>query len=429
MFMHSARSAIGFAATVFLSMTLHAPLVSGDTAHIRGPNYDGIDSTSRIALPWPKDGPTVLWRRPIGQGYSGFVIVGDKAYTQMQGREGQRLICLDLHTGETLWETRYNWPWLVDNDWPGPYATPTYSDGRVFFAGARGVVGCADAKNGDLIWSRNVLEEFNPRGVNFGYASTPLVILGKVYLPLGGKGASVIALDAQTGAVAWQTGSDEASYSPCIPAVTGGSTQIVSYLSTATVAHDPHTGKELWRQRWGGGYSPHGTWPIYREPYLFRTHPFKRGCRVDRIVKSDSGTALELVWLNKEICADFLSPVLTETAIFGFDVRTPQADRDGNTRGSFACLDFKTGDTLWRTNAVSHASVQVCDGNLLIMNEEGELIDQELESFDTLIDPKVFWDESGHVYFTEDKYVTITTQGVRMTTFDVEKINRPNSKS
>ena len=60
-------------------------------------------------------------------------------------------------------------------------------------------------------------------------------------------------------------------------------------------------------------------------------------------------------------------------------------------------------------------------------NEDGELIDQELESFDTKIDPKIFWDGSGHAYFTEDKYVTITTQGLRMTTYDVEKINRPSA--
>ncbi len=366
-------------AAVALLLFATAPsFASNDTVHVRGPNYDGVDTTSEITLPWPETGPTVLWRRPIGQGYSGFVIHGGKAYTQIQRREGQRLVCLDLHTGETLWETRYNWPWHMDNEWPGPYATPTYSDGHVFFAGALGIVGCADANSGDLIWTRNVLKEFDPRGVTFGYASTPLVMSGKVYLPLGGESSAVIALHAQSGKIAWQSGSDEGSYSPSIPVVTGTSTQIVSYLATVTVANDPHSGRELWRQEWGSGYSPHGTWPLYQEPYLFRTHPFKRGCRVDRIVESNSVFALEPVWKNKAICADFLSPVLTETAIFGFDVRTPQADRDGRTRGSLVCLDLETGTTLWRTNAVAHASVQVCDGKLLIMDEKGFLIVAEI---------------------------------------------------
>lgn len=374
------HTATRFAATALLCLTSSIIFASDDSAHIRGPNYDGIDDTSEIALPWSAGGPTVLWRRPIGQGYSGFVINGNRAYTQIQRREGQMLICLNLEDGTTVWETRYNWPWQMDGEWPGPYATPTYSDGRVFFAGALGLVGCADADTGDLIWSRNIIKEFSSKGVHFGYACTPLVVDGKVFVPTGSKDCAIIALNSSDGSTAWKAGSDRASYTPTIPVTFQGKTQIVSYLAIATYGSDPETGTTLWYNLWGSGYSPHGTWPLYREPYLFRTHPFRRGCRVDRITSTNNTFSLEPVWINKEICADFFSAVLAGDQIYGYDVRTPQADRDGKTRGEFVCIDFETGTNRWRTDKPGHCSVIVSDDKLILLNENGVLILAEVNA-------------------------------------------------
>lgn len=345
-----------------------------ETVHCRGPNYDGIDTTSTLALPWAETGPQVVWRRHIGQGYSGAIIVDRRIYTQIQRRDGQHVLCLDLDSGTTIWESRYNWPWQLDGEWPGPYATPTYSDNRIFFSCAFGVVGCMSADSGDLIWSRNILKEFKSKGVDFGYACTPLVLDGKVYVPAGGESCAVIALNADDGTTAWQSGSDRASYTPCMPVCIGGTTQILSYLEIAAYGSEPNAGETLWYSLWGSGYSPHGAWPLYREPYLYRTNPFRRGCRVDRIGVSNGKFAMEPVWANQEICADFFSSILVGDYIYGFDVKTPQADRDGNTRGSFVCLDFKTGRQMWRSEEPGHASVISSDGKLILLNERGELI-------------------------------------------------------
>ena len=59
---------------------------------------------------WPAEGPPVLWHRYLGQGYSGFVAVGDCVFTQAQDTYGQSVLCLDTDSGDEIWRYRYSWP-------------------------------------------------------------------------------------------------------------------------------------------------------------------------------------------------------------------------------------------------------------------------------------------------------------------------------
>lgn len=137
--------------------------------------------------------------RELGQGYSAFVAVGERVYTQGQTLSGQYLYCLHADTGATIWNYRYDWPYEGMGVYPGPRATPTVSDGRVFFAAPSGLVGCVNADAGKLIWSRNVLEDYDGKGGDeFGYSCTPVVIDEMVILPVGGNNAIRTAMIAIT---------------------------------------------------------------------------------------------------------------------------------------------------------------------------------------------------------------------------------------
>jgi outer membrane protein assembly factor BamB len=365
---------LGFAGLLLVLWMAGSRGVGAGTEHVRGPQYDGVDPSSDPVLPWPEAGPTILWRVPLGQGYSGFVVVGNRAFTQVQRRSGQYVVCLNLSNGSTVWETRYGWPWQMDGQWPGPYATPTYADGRIYFAGAYGLVGCVDAAGGRVCWSHDIRSEFGGRGMHFGYSATPLVEFGKVYVPTGSEKGAVLALNAEDGQIAWQSGSQIASYSSLIPISCGGITQIVSFLEVDTIANDPVTGEQLWSNTWRSGYCAHGTWPLYSEPYLFRTLPFRIGCRVDRVVCKEFQYSLEPVWENNEICGDFFSSVIVDEHVYGFDVKSIQAAREGSTPGEFVCLSLLTGEVRWRTPVTGHASVIACGNKLILLNEHGVVI-------------------------------------------------------
>jgi outer membrane protein assembly factor BamB len=379
-------------------VTLAAQQVPATTAcewpFIRGAQWDGHSAESGLAEQWPSSGPPVLWTRELGQGYSSFVAWDDKVATQMQTLGGQYVICLRADTGETLWEYRYDWPYDPAGVYPGPRATPTYDQGRLYFAAPNGTIGCLDAQSGQLRWSCNPVREFAGKGIDFGYSCSPTVTDGKVILPIGGAGASLVALDAATGSVVWRSGDDAASYAPAYPIEFRGRKCVLGYLQNALVCHDVQTGERLWRHALSSGYDEHSAWPIYREPYLWISSAFQAGSELLELT-GDPQAPTRTVWKRDQLSNDIFSSVLVGDALFGFDLREAQAKTHRPSRGTFTCLDFVTGNVLWTQGdprqrrkleksispstgesyaPIGHATVIVADGKLILFNDTGELI-------------------------------------------------------
>jgi PQQ-like domain len=347
---------------------------TSDWLHCRGPAYDGHAPINGIRLPWPAQGPRVLWRKNVGEGYSGLVMSGTRVYSQIQTLGGQYLICLDLKSGRERWRTRYNWPWQPDSEWPGLFGTPTLANGKVYFTDCFGLVLCADALSGHLAWSVDLAGQFGIEPPAFGYAITPLLYDGKVIVPVGGKGHAVVAFKAESGAVVWQTGDEPANYSSCILVSLGGIPQVVAYLESSASGLDPLTGRVLWRYSWGEQYGPHGTWPLYQEPFLFYALPFRCGGHALELSRTQEGVRATVAWTNNVLSMDMLSGVIVDGFIYGFDVRDFQTTTNRPTRGLFKCVELASGGERWATPLPGHASVLACGHRLLLLNETGVLI-------------------------------------------------------
>lgn len=106
-------------------------LVGADWPHLRGPNHDAVSTETGLVENWPPTGPPIQWARDLGQGYSGFIAVGECVFTQCQSHVAQYVICLDAPTGKEIWRQRVDWPWQPAGAYPGPYATPTHHEGRI----------------------------------------------------------------------------------------------------------------------------------------------------------------------------------------------------------------------------------------------------------------------------------------------------------
>ncbi len=365
------------ACPVFLILSFGSFAAADDWSHIRGPDYSA-HSAEDLVLDWDGEVPPLVWSVHIGQGFSSSTIVGNRLYTQSQKPAGQFVVCIDLRTGRELWRTRYGWSWQPDGQWSGPFATPTLVSGELFFAGCYGEVGCMDADSGSIKWQVNPVTDFKGKGVGFGYAASPAVEDGRVYVPIGGKNASVMALDAGTGEIVWKTGSDRASYSPCLPVLVGGRKQIVTFMQNSLVAHDARTGKELWRDEWEAGYDEHAAWPVYREPYLFCASPFREGARVYRLSWDDRGARAERVWGSDVISNDVTSSLQVDGFLYGFDVRDAQADDYGDTSGTLKCIELATGHVQWESADSGHVSILAVGAHLLMLNEGGTIIVADL---------------------------------------------------
>ena len=354
---------------------------------VRGPNYDGHSKEISLADEWTEDGPPILWTRELGQGYSAFVAVGDRVYTQAQNLGGQYVYCLNADTGETIWSHRYDWPYEAVGVYPGPRGTPTLADGFVYFSGPSGLVGCLDAESGREVWSVNVIEQYEgDGGIGFGYSCSPVVMEGRCYLPVGGKSASIVALDARTGKEVWSEGDDPGSYSPVFPLELGGRKLLLGYLQNSLVLHDRTTGELLVRRELSHGYDEHSAWPIYREPHLWISGPFRSGSRLLKLPESLTRD-FELVWNSRLLSNDVSSSVMVDGFVYGFDIYDVQSKTQRPSRGKFVCLDFQTGEEQWSQGSgvarrrpddnldeIGQSGIIAADGKLIVFNERGELI-------------------------------------------------------
>jgi outer membrane protein assembly factor BamB len=354
----------------------------------RGLHYDAVSNETNLADSWPEEGPPVLWIKEIGQGYSSVIAVGDSIYTQTQTLTDQMVLALDANTGETIWEHHYGWPYDPGGMYPGPRATPTWVRGKLYFAAPNGLIRCLDAADGKEIWSVNVVEKFHGHGTDFGYSSSPVVEDGKVILPVGGKSASVVALDAATGETVWQSGDAPASYGTALPISFKGRHLAIVFLQNDLACFDLTAGRLLWQRNYSAGYDEHAAAPLYREPYLRVMQPFRGGSDLyifeKTSEKAGSNNAQEqpvadpslprLVRNDKQMSNDVASSVLIDGFVYGFDLREIQSRRQRPSRGEFRCMDFETGEIRWSNQAIGQASIAVADGKLFLFNDRGEAI-------------------------------------------------------
>ncbi len=191
---------------------------------------------------------------------------------------------------------------------------------------------------------------------------------------LAAPGASVVALDARDGSTVWAVGDDEASYCPIYPITIRGRRLGVAFLRNTIVVHDLAMGKILFREELSRHYDEHSAWPLYAEPHLFITSPFRAGARVYRFEDTKSGLSARSVWENRQLSNDVCSSVLVYGQVYGFDLHQAQASAHRTSRGRFKCLEFATGKVRWETDKVGQATILVADGKLILLNDTGTLI-------------------------------------------------------
>lgn len=153
-------------ATCGLSVT------AADWPQFHGPDRDNRSSDTGLLQSWPEGGPARIWEASgIGEGYSSVAITGGKIYTAGAIDDECVITALDLN-GQQVWTHRNGRAW--QRSYPGTRSTPTVVEGLVYHLSGVGNLACLDAKAGALVWSKNILEEFDGRNIIWGLAESPL---------------------------------------------------------------------------------------------------------------------------------------------------------------------------------------------------------------------------------------------------------------
>jgi outer membrane protein assembly factor BamB len=218
----------------------------------RGPERDGIARGVQIATDWSRSPPTLLWRRPIGPGWSSFAAHGELAYTQEQRGEHEVVACYRLTTGEPVWRHRDPVRFWESNGGAGPRGTPSLRDGRVYTLGATGIVNALDARSGAVVWSRNAATDTGQALPEWGFASSPLLLDDLVVVALAGE---LAAYDAATGDLRWLGPARGTGYSSPHRATIDGVPQILLLSGGDVASFAPADGSLLWEHAWQAGTS------------------------------------------------------------------------------------------------------------------------------------------------------------------------------
>jgi len=343
----------------------------------RGPNLNGTSNEKNLPVKWTTE-ENVVWKLGLPS-WSGStpIIWQDRIFLNVADGDSLSLWCVDKIKGAVLWKQPLGGGNVKMRKQNMSSPSPV-TDGRaVYVMTGTGVFKAFDF-NGKEIWARDIQKDYGKFGLNWGYASSPLLFEDSLFVQVlhgmrTDDASYVLRIDKKTGQTLWKVDratnaireSPDAYTTPALLRY-GKSTEIVITGGDCVTGHDPATGKELWR---ANGLNPDND-PSYRivaSPIIFEDIIYAP-TRIRPLLALRAGgrgdvTTSHLLWSTAN----------------GPDVPTPVTDGKYfyivNDRGIVWCLDAKTGAEIYGQQRIKpgtySSSPVLADGKIYVTNEDG----------------------------------------------------------
>ncbi len=333
-----------------------------DVPQFFGPNRDGIIPAARLARDWNARPPRLLWKQPIGLGWSAFAVVGGHAFTQEQRGSNELVTCYALLSGRLLWSSSNRVCFSQWQGGAGPRATPTIFQGRVFAMGGSGILDCLDAATGKRFWSHEVLKDTSHANLIWGMSCSPLVFNDTVVVTGGrcDKG-TVIAYRLSTGEVLWKSGNEMASYASPVLTTLAAKRVILSLNAVNLTAHDPASGALLLAYTWASEKHPKASQPVVLPgDRIFLSAGYGAGCVLLQVTANKEGQMTATpIWKGLSMKTQFNSVAARDGFLYGLD------------DGLLCCVDLSNGKRRWKDGRYGSGQTLLVDDLILIQSERG----------------------------------------------------------
>jgi outer membrane protein assembly factor BamB len=343
----------------------------------RGPNLDGTANEQGLPTSWS---PTenIAWKLEVPDRSGATPIVwGDHVFLNVAEEGNLALWAVDRTNGTVLWKKA-----LDDGDqrmrkqnMSSP--SPVTDGSTVWALTGTGALKAFDYAGKEL-WARDIQADYGDFGLNWGYASSPLLLDGNLYVQVlhGMKTddpSYVLKIDGETGKTIWrQERPTDAiaeapdAYTTPTPLQTDGRRTIVVSGGDVVTAHDPETGKEVWRS---DGLNPtNHQWqrivasPVVSDGIVYAPSRVKPLLAIKGGGSGNVTTSHRLWEFDKG--PDVPTPVIDDKYFYVFD-----------DKGIVHCLDAKSGDVVYgpvRIKPGTYSSSPILgDGKIYITSEEG----------------------------------------------------------
>ena len=328
-------------------------------AQFQGPNRDNKSLETGLLSQWPASGPRLLWtQQGLGEGYSSMACVDGLLYTTGNVGHDTIIVALDT-TGKIRWRIK-NGP-AYHRSHPGTRSTPTVRGGLLYHENADGDIICVKAKNGDHVWSVNVLDRFKGRNIRWGLSESLLIDEGRVICSPGGEDIGVAALDAKTGNTVWVCTDINEKPGYCSPIVFEyeGLRQVVTLMAESIVGLNADSGKLLWKFRNPAKFDENITSPCYHDGHIF-TSTRTSGSRLLRIRVEGDNASVEQVWTEQEFQNHHEGVICLGRCFCGACM--------ANRHAAWKCISFHTGQLMHSSPGIGRASLCYADGMLYLLN-------------------------------------------------------------
>jgi outer membrane protein assembly factor BamB len=347
----------------------------------RGPSLNGVSNEKNLPVRWsPEENITWKLELPAWSGATP-IIWGDLIFLnvslKLEESDELYLWCVERKQGTVLWKKLLSKGNVRLRKQNMSSPSPVTDGQNVWVMTGTGILKSFDFKGNEL-WARDIQKDYGRFGLNWGYASSPLLYGDALYVQvLHGMRTDdpsyLLRIDKKTGKTVWRAERPTAAIrespdSYATPALLrqGNSVEIVVLGGDCVTGHDPATGKELWR---GNGLNPDNN-PNYRivaSPLV-----------ADGVIYAPTRNK-PLIAFRAGGRGDITETHRLWSFQYGPDVPTPVTDGKYfyvvTDNGVMYCLDAKTGAEIYgrqRLKPGTYSSSPVlADGKIYLTNEEG----------------------------------------------------------
>jgi len=307
----------------------------------RGPSQNGVSSESDLITEWSTEGDNLIWHANF-IGRSTPIVLNGRVF--VIGRRGEGIgqegivAAFDAENGEKIWEHAYNifHTTIPFNRVGWASLTGDPETGYIYAHGVGGLFLCFD-RDGEVVWSRSLTEEFGRISGYGGRVHTPvvdedLVIISYLSSNWGSHTPGrhrYFAFNKRTGAVVWIStpGGKPLDTTYSVPVVTeiGGVRMLIGGNADGSVyAMKVRTGEKIW----GFALSRRGinSSVVVGNNKVYAAHSEENldNTALGRVVCIDATgtgdvTATHEVWRYDGVFAGYTSPVLHDSRLYIVD--------------------------------------------------------------------------------------------------------------
>ncbi|MCP4174728.1 MAG: PQQ-binding-like beta-propeller repeat protein [Fuerstiella sp.] len=334
----------------------------------RGPNRDCQLSPTSWPTNLSEGSLRQTFRVPLGDSYSGPIVIEDRVFVTETVGKNEIVRALDRMTGDEIWKVQWpgamTVPFFAAANGSWVRSTPAFADGRLFVASMEDVMIGLDASNGRQIWRKDFRKEFGTGNQSFGFACSPLVDKGSVYVQTGG---GLVKLSGETGDVIWRSLAEDGgmmagAFSSPVIAEIAGERQLVVQSRSELCGVLLDSGQKLWSVAVPAFRGMNILTPTVIDDQIF-TSSYGGGSFMFRVSRNGDAFKISELWKGKNE-AYMSSPVVVDGNIY-VHLRNQR----------FVCLDPGTGKALWTTKPFGKYWSMVANGsNVLALDERGDLL-------------------------------------------------------